>query len=78
LARVKNVIELAIPRMKNTLLPGYTSFPIATRILPRNTIIVGNRAGGSKIDNKNAAVTKIMGSDRLAIPAIIHTHLRNP
>jgi hypothetical protein len=77
LARVKNVIELAIPKMKNTLLPGLTFFPIATLILPKNTITVGKRVGGKRTETRKAAVTKIRGSDKLAIAAKIQTHFKN-
>ena len=67
-----------MPRIKKTLLPGMTFFPIATLALPRNTMTVGKSVGGNKTEKRKAAVTRIIGSDRLAIPAMIHTHFKNP
>lgn len=68
---------LAIPKIKNTLLPGITRFPTREFTLPKNTRTVGSSVGGSKMDKTKAAEIKMAGSLRLAIPAIIHINFRN-
>lgn len=68
---------LAIPKIKNTRLPGITRLPTIEFIDPRNTSTVGKSVGGKIMDKRNAAVSRIAGSVRLAMPAIIHTILRN-
>ena len=76
-ASVKKVRVLAIPKIKNTRLPGKTPFPKIALSPPKNTRTVGKSVGGSKIESKNAADTKIAGSVKLAMPAIIHTIFKN-
>ena len=54
-----------------------TPFPINALIPPKNTRTVGKSVGGNKMERRKAAETKIAGSVKLAIPAIIHTIFKN-